>query len=174
MTCMVPSCMLFQVLSAATASQAAAPCPQMLAGLCGQARSIGGDRACLQCCGQHQRDLKVAGCTNGDTQTFCLAESNFQFGAAATLHATRSPVHASPITLEDTVLFSTLEPDCAFYRLNVSSGSLLWRFDTPRRDTAHPPESRCGLRASAYVSRPPSGGHHIHIGTDNNSFIALD
>ena len=78
-------------------------------------------------------------------------------------------VHASPI-VGDTVLYSTLEPDCAFYRANASTGETIWRHPVPRRDTADPSNSRCGLRACARVS---SDEHSVHFGTDNNSFVAL-
>jgi outer membrane protein assembly factor BamB len=82
----------------------------------------------------------------------------------------KSPVHASPIALGGTVLYSTLEPDCAFYRINASTGDMLWRYAAPRPATTDPSGTRCGLRACARVS---TDGRHIHIGTDNNTFIML-
>jgi outer membrane protein assembly factor BamB len=150
-----------------------ASCVQEMAALCGEIRAID-PLNCLRCCGQNQHQLKTAGCSNADTHAFCDAAASFQFGAPHVVHSQPGPVHASPVILNDTVLFSTLEPDCAFYRLNVSTGKVVWRFAGPHRDSADPASSRCGLRATARVSRTPTGAHHIHIGSDNNSFIALD
>lgn len=148
-------------------------CVQQLIGLCGRTRSENGSSACLTCCGRNQHDLRLASCDHSDLRTFCGPSNGFEFAPPETVHVARSAVHASPIVLGDTVLFSTLEPDCSFYRLNISSGTLVWRFDAPRRDITRPSSSRCGLRASARVTSTAAGDHHIHIGSDNNSFIAL-
>ena len=83
----------------------------------------------------------------------------------------RAPVHASPIVIGDSVLYSTLEPDCGFYRANASTGDLIWRFEAPRRDTNDATAARCGLRACARVS---ADGRSIHASTDNNTFVMLD
>ena len=150
-------------------------CVQQLVGLCGRVRSEHGSSACLTCCGRNQHALRSTDCAHSDLRTFCGPASGFDFQTPAqTLHTARSAVHGSPIVLDDTVLFSTLEPDCAFYRLNLSTGSVMWRFDGPRRDAADPSAARCGLRASARVSGAATGDYHIHIGSDNNSFIALE
>lgn len=82
-----------------------------------------------------------------------------------------SPVHASPVVVADMVLYSTLEPDCAMYIVNVTTGDILWRYQAPRRDSANPTQSRCGMRTTA---RFAAGTQLIHTGTDNNTFIAID
>ncbi len=141
---------------------------------CSDSRDVGAS-ACLTCCGQHQGELRRGGCSNQDTHTFCDAAVSFRFGSEAhTAHTQPGPVHASPVILNDTVLFSTLEPDCALYRLNTSTGDVLWRYSAPHRDTVDPSSSRCGLRATPRISGTATGSHHVHIGSDNNSFIALD
>jgi len=151
-------------------------CVQELIEMCQRDRIVGflGPATCLRCCGQHQYELRTAGCSNADTHTFCDAAASFAFGSPQVVHTQPGPVHASPVVLDDTVLFSTLEPDCALYRLNTSTGAVMWRFAGPHRDTADPESSRCGLRATPRVSQTHSGAHHIHIGSDNNSFVALD
>jgi len=83
----------------------------------------------------------------------------------------RSPVHASPVVMDGTVLYSTLEPDCAMYLANSSTGAVLWRFAAPRRNTDNPLLSRCGMRTTARVGPFKK---LIHTGTDNNTFIAIN
>eukprot|EP00038_Savillea_parva_P012083 m.202138 g.202138 ORF g.202138 m.202138 type:complete len:414 (-) comp21684_c0_seq1:353-1594(-) len=97
-----------------------------------------------------------------------------------------SPVQASPLTalvptahqglpstpedLSPAVLYATLEPDCTVNAVDATSGQLLWRYAVRRRDTADPADSRCGIRGSMRLS---PDGSLVHLGTDNNTFVAV-
>lgn len=137
---LLPAALLLLVVALRQAAGAQPVCIRQLLALCGGPTGgrAAGAPTCLWCCGIHQSALKVSGCSNADTHTFCEAAPRFQFGPARTAHTQPGAVHASPIILNDTVLFSTLEPDCAFYRLNATSGAVLWRFAGPHRDSADP------------------------------------
>lgn len=81
------------------------------------------------------------------------------------------PIHASPVVAGDTLLYSTLEPDCKLYCANASNGETLWTYSPPQRDTSDPKNSRCGLRTTVRLGLNES---LIHGANDNNTFFALD
>ncbi|EDQ87406.1 uncharacterized protein MONBRDRAFT_27231 [Monosiga brevicollis MX1] len=93
------------------------------------------------------------------TQQGPLASPTTKFQVVA---PKKSNIHASPVLVQDDLYFSTLEPGCALVKCNAYTGEVLWTY--MRNSSA-----RCGLRTV-----PVYANGLVHIGTDNNTFAALD